>query len=205
MVNLCVTSQIADPELQFSANPKETYLCWRNIWQSICFRSTWFFSVWLCLSELVPGWLDIWLFLFSQLAVFTVEWSGTSGHFVRGILIVSIYWFYIWVKVSRKNPSVLFQRRWWCETDCQHSYHKVVQGTYGVLSLWSSLTYELKELAESRVSLRNVFRGWEGIVAWIQRTMWRIWVIAPVSLVSVLFRVETLSLVLQIQLTSEKL
>ena len=68
---------------------------------------------------------------------------------------VSIYWFYIWVRVSRKNPSVLFQRRRWCGTDCQHSYHKVVERTY---------------VMESRVSLGNVFRGWDGIVAWIQRT-----------------------------------
>ena len=151
-----------------------------NYLAAICFRSTWFFSVWLCLSELVPSWLDIWCvsFLFCQLVVFTVEWLGTSGHFVRQILIASIYWFYIWVRVSRKNPSVFFQRRWWCGTDCQHSYHKVVEGTY---------------VTESRVSLGNVFRGWGGIVAWIQRMVRRIWVIAPVSLVSVLFRVETLS------------
>lgn len=31
---------VADPKLQFSAKPKETHLCWRNIWKHICFRST---------------------------------------------------------------------------------------------------------------------------------------------------------------------
>ena len=30
---------IADPKLQLSAHSKEIHLCWRNIWQSVCFRS----------------------------------------------------------------------------------------------------------------------------------------------------------------------
>ena len=33
-------ARVADPKLQFSAKPKETHLCWRNIWKHICFRST---------------------------------------------------------------------------------------------------------------------------------------------------------------------
>ena len=28
-----------DSKIQFSADPKETHLCWRNTWKSICFRS----------------------------------------------------------------------------------------------------------------------------------------------------------------------
>ena len=31
---------VANPELQFSANPEQTHFCWRNNWQSICFQST---------------------------------------------------------------------------------------------------------------------------------------------------------------------
>ena len=33
-------ARAADPEMQFSTDPEETYLCQSSIWQSICFRST---------------------------------------------------------------------------------------------------------------------------------------------------------------------
>ena len=33
-------AMIADLRLQFSADPEKVCLCWRNIWQSIYFRST---------------------------------------------------------------------------------------------------------------------------------------------------------------------
>ena len=33
-------TMVIDLELQFSANLEKTHLCWRNIWQSVCFRST---------------------------------------------------------------------------------------------------------------------------------------------------------------------
>ena len=32
--------QYADPELQFSANVEYSHFCWKNVWQSIYFRST---------------------------------------------------------------------------------------------------------------------------------------------------------------------
>ena len=39
----------ADPELQFSADPEQTCLCWGNICQSICFR-----SIFLNMTERYP-------------------------------------------------------------------------------------------------------------------------------------------------------
>jgi len=33
-------ARVTDPELQFSTDPEETYICQSSIWQSICFRST---------------------------------------------------------------------------------------------------------------------------------------------------------------------
>ena len=33
-------AMVADPKLQFSVDPKQMHLCWRNIWLSSCLRST---------------------------------------------------------------------------------------------------------------------------------------------------------------------
>ena len=72
-------AMVEDPKLKFFADPRWTHFCWRNNWQSICFRSL-VMGLWnLCFDNILRWiWESLSKLYFNQGQVFQVTSTVNS-------------------------------------------------------------------------------------------------------------------------------